>query len=169
LLAIYFISQAKNGISAMELGRHLGVSYPTSWKIRHKIMRAMQERDSQYLLQGTVQIDDAYFGGERSGGKAGRGSENKVPFVAAVEMIENSRPVRIKMSRVSGFTLEAIKDWAEAYVVPGSTVLSDGFGCFRGAAKASCMHVVEVAGGRKPKDLPSFQWLNTILGNVKQD
>jgi hypothetical protein len=31
-----------------------------------------------------VQLDDAYFGGEHSGGKVGRGSENKVPFVAAI-------------------------------------------------------------------------------------
>lgn len=165
--AIYFITHAKNGISAMELGRQIGASYPTSWKIRHKLMRAMQERESKHLLRGIVQIDDAYFCGEHSGGKAGRGSENKVPFVAAVEMNEKGRPVQIKMSRVSGFTLEAIKDWAEAHVVPGSTVYSDGLGCFRGAAEAGCKHVVEVAGGRKPKDLPNFQWLNTILGNVK--
>ena len=34
--AIKFISHAKTGHSAMELGRHLSVSYPTSWKIRHK-------------------------------------------------------------------------------------------------------------------------------------
>ena len=35
-------------------------------------------------LGGIVQIDDAYLGGERNGGKAGRGSENKIPFVFAV-------------------------------------------------------------------------------------
>jgi hypothetical protein len=45
----------------MELGRHIGVSYPTSWKIKHKIMQAMQERDNQYLLRGIVQLDDAYL------------------------------------------------------------------------------------------------------------
>ena len=165
--AIYFISHAKTGLSAMELGRHLGVSYPTSWKIRHKLMQAMQERDSQYLLRGIVQIDDAYFGGELNGGKAGRGSENKVPFVAAVEMNENCRPIRIKMSQVSGFTLEAIKGWTKEHVLPGSTVFSDGLGCFRGVAEAGSKHVVEIVAGRKPKDLPLFQWLNTILGNIK--
>jgi len=48
-------------------------------------MHAMQQRDDHYLLVGLLQIDDAYLGGELSGGTAGRGSENKVPFVAAVE------------------------------------------------------------------------------------
>jgi hypothetical protein len=38
------------------------------------------------VLQGKVQVDEAYLGGERVGGKAGRGSENKVPFVAAVSL-----------------------------------------------------------------------------------
>ena len=46
----------------------------------------MSERETKYTLSGQVQVDDAYFGGELSGGKAGRGSENKVPFVAALSL-----------------------------------------------------------------------------------
>ena len=77
-LAIYLISQAKTGLSALALKRYLGVSYPTAWLIQHKLMEAMSERETKYTLSGQVQIDDAYFDGELSGGKAGRGSENKV-------------------------------------------------------------------------------------------
>lgn len=43
--AFFLITHAKNGISAMELKRQLGVSYPTSWKIKHKLMEAMKDRD----------------------------------------------------------------------------------------------------------------------------
>ena len=32
-------------------------------------MQAMSERDTLYTLQGNVQVDDAYLGGERVGGK----------------------------------------------------------------------------------------------------
>ncbi len=56
--------------------------------IHHKLMQAMAEREERYVLEGQVQVDDAYLGGERSGGKVGRGSENKVPFVAAVSLSE---------------------------------------------------------------------------------
>lgn len=35
-------------------------------------MQAMAELEGHYLLAGQVQLDDAYLGGERSGGKAGR-------------------------------------------------------------------------------------------------
>ena len=93
----------------MELRRQLGVSYPTGWKIKHKLMQAIQEREGQNHLQGIIHVDDAYFGGEINGGKAGRGSENKVPFVAAIELNEEGRPIRIKMDRVGGFTSDAIR------------------------------------------------------------
>ena len=85
-LAIYLISQVKTGLSALALKRQLGVSYPTAWLVHHKLMQAMADRERRYLLVGNVQVDDAYLGGERSGGKAGRGSENKVPFIAAVSL-----------------------------------------------------------------------------------
>ena len=85
-LAIYLISQAKTGLSALALKRQLGVSYPTAWLIHHKLMQAMVEREAGYVLCGNVQVDDAYLGGELTHGTAGRGSENKVPFVAAVSL-----------------------------------------------------------------------------------
>jgi transposase-like protein len=165
--AIYLITHAKNGISAMELRRHLGVSYPTGWKIKHKLMQAMREKEDLHFLQGIIHVDDAYFGGELSGGKAGRGSENKVPFVAALELNDEGRPIYIKLDRVNGFTGAAIEDWTRKRVAPGSVVFSDGLTCFRAVVNAGCKHVSEIIGGRKPKDVPVFQWLNTIMGNVK--
>ena len=39
----------------------------------------MLERDAAKPLTGRVEIDDAYLGGERTGGKRGRGAEGKTP------------------------------------------------------------------------------------------
>jgi transposase-like protein len=166
-LAIYFISQAKTGLSALALKRHLGVSYPTAWLIHHKLMQAMAEREQRYLLHGQVQVDDAYLGGERSGGKAGRGSENKVPFVAAVSLSDDGHALRTKLSPVPGFRLNAIERWAKASLAPDSTVHSDGLACFSAVTAAGCLHHPTVVAGRKPKDLPEFKWINTVLGNLK--
>jgi hypothetical protein len=157
----------ETGLSALALKRQLGVSYPTAWMIQHKLMRAMAERDNAYPLSGTVQVDDAYLGGERSGGKAGRGSENKVPFVAAVALDEQNHPRYIKLTPVPGFTLKAIADWAQTYLNPGCSVISDGLACFGGVKDAGCQHQPIVAGGKKPRDMPEFNWINTLLGNVK--
>src|ERR1700693_6095395 len=72
--AMYHLTQSKGGISSIELGRRLGVTQTTSWKIKHKLMQVMMERDASKRLTGRIEIDDAYLGGERNGGKRGRGS-----------------------------------------------------------------------------------------------
>jgi len=166
-LAIYLISQAKTGLSALALKRHLGVSYPTAWLIHHKLMQAMAQREGLYTLGGQVQVDDAYLGGERAGGKAGRGSENKVPFVAAISLSDDGHPLRAKLTPVTGFTLKSVALWAKGHLAPGSTVVSDGLACFSAVTDAGCAHQVTVVAGRKPQDLPEFQWVNTVLGNLK--
>ena len=166
-LAIYLISQAKTGLSALALKRDLGVSYPTAWLIHHKLMQALVEREAGYVLCGEVQVDDAYLGGELNDGTAGRGSENKVPFVAAVALDEEGHPLRAKFTQLPGFTRKAIAAWASVTLSPGSTVLSDGLACFAGVSDAGCAHQPTVVGGRKPKELPMFHWVNTVLGNVK--
>jgi transposase-like protein len=82
--ALYHMTQSKGGISSLELARRLGVTQNTAWKISHKLMQVMYEREAQKRLTGRVEMDDAYIGGKREG-KRGRGSAGKVPFVAAVE------------------------------------------------------------------------------------
>jgi hypothetical protein len=166
-LPVYFICQAKTGLSALALMRYLGVSYPTAWLIQHKLMEVMSDRETHYTLSGQVQVDDAYFGGELSGGKAGRGSENKVPFVAALAFDDEGHPLRVKLTPVSGFTSKAIANWAKTNLAAGCAVLSDGLVCFAAVTEAGCQHQAIIIGGRKPKDLPEFLWLNTVLGNLK--
>ncbi|MFN9620076.1 MAG: hypothetical protein ACK55X_10235 [Synechococcaceae cyanobacterium] len=57
-----------------------------------------------------VQMDDSHLGGERPGGKAGRGSENKVPIVAAISLNAAGHPIQAKISPVTGFTSEVSGD-----------------------------------------------------------
>ncbi|MCU7897544.1 MAG: hypothetical protein KZQ61_02175 [Candidatus Thiodiazotropha sp. (ex Lucinoma aequizonata)] len=59
---MFLVTQTKNGISALELMRHLGVSYGTAWSIKHKLMQVMKEREDGQLLDGIIQMDDAYWG-----------------------------------------------------------------------------------------------------------
>jgi transposase-like protein len=156
-LAFYLIGQAKTGISSLELSRHLGVKYDTAWLLHNKILRAMADREEAYLLRGKIQIDDSYLGGELPGGKAGRGSENKTPIVAAVSLNEAGHPIHARITAVSGFSSEAIADWSKQHLAPGSQVLSDGLACFRAVTTAGCSHRAIVTGGKHPSDLPQFR------------
>ena len=130
-------------------------------------MQTMAERETLYTLAGQAHVDDACLGGERTGGKAGRGSENMYPYVAAVSLDDRGHPLYIKLTVVPGFTRKAISDWAKTQLGPGCSVLSDGLACFTGVTEAGCHHQASVAAGRKPRELPDFLWINTILGNLK--
>ncbi len=60
--AMYHLTQSKGGISSIELGRRLGVTQTTAWKIKHKLMQAMMEQQlvmfccSYYLAQYVLAI-----------------------------------------------------------------------------------------------------------------
>lgn len=83
-LGIYHLTQPKNNVSALELKRLLGINYKAAWRLKHKLMQVMDEREADRVLGERVEVDDAYLGGVRPG-KAGRGAEGKVPFVIAVQ------------------------------------------------------------------------------------
>jgi hypothetical protein len=167
-LAMFLLSQSKNGISSLELKRHLGVSYKTSWRIKHKLMQVMMERSEKRKLCGLIELDDAYLGGERRGGKRGRGSENKQPFLAAVQTNRQNHPLRIRLSAIESFTKKEIKAWVEKNVHKKAYVFTDGLHCFRALPEEGYQHIREVVEpGKKSIDNPCFNWVNTVLGNLK--
>jgi hypothetical protein len=61
-LAMFLLTQAKNGLLALELSRQLGISYNSTWLMKHKLMQVMKEREAAKPLAGLIQLDDAYTG-----------------------------------------------------------------------------------------------------------
>lgn len=166
--AMYFIVTTKTGISDMELMRKIGKPNTTTRRIRDKIQQVMHVREETIKLGGEIQIDDAYLGGELQGGKRGRGSENKVPFIAAVQVNDDGKPLYAKFTPVPAFSREAVTAWAKQHLVKGTIVVSDGLDCFHGVVDAECTHDRVVVGkGRKSTSMECFLWINTVLGNLK--
>ena len=165
--AMQLLTQSKNNVSALELRRQLGVNYRSAWLLKHKIMEAMRLAEGKRKLAGRVEIDDAYLGGERSGGKPGRGSENKVPFVAAVQTTESGKPI-VACLRAQPHTLEQVTLFAAQHLAPTATVVSDGLWCFRATTTVGAAHQRIVTGGGKASvGKPEFKAINTLLGNLK--
>lgn len=169
-LGIYLVSQSKNGISALSLKRQLGIGYKSAWLMKHKLLQTMFEREENRKLDGRVELDDAYLGGEYEG-KRGRGSPNKTPFVAAVQTDTQGKPMFMRLSAVAGFTNQAIEQWAKTSLAPTAQVVSDGLWCFGAVKTAGASHQVtivsSVGSGRDSVKLPQFKWVNTMLGNLK--
>ena len=168
-LALYVLTHTKTNVSGLELSRHLGVHSRTAWRMKHKVMQAMTERESDRRLAGFVQLDDAYLGGERNGGKAGRGSENKRPFVIAVETDANGRPGCAVIEPVAGFTIAALTAWSQRRLHPQAEVFSDGLGAFRAVVPLDHAHtVIDAGGGRKATEANGARWVNIVLSNLKR-
>ena len=92
--AIYQFSVAKNGVSAKELERHLGVTYKTAWRMCRQI-RLLMQQDAD-LLSGQIEIDETYIGG-RHIRRYGR-SKKQVVF----GMVERNGSAKVKQVKSSG-------------------------------------------------------------------
>lgn len=57
--AMFFMTQNKNNISILELKRHMGVGYSAAWRVKHKLMQVMYEREETTKLSGRVEVDDS--------------------------------------------------------------------------------------------------------------
>ena len=163
-LAIYLLILAKTGLLALALRRQFDVSYPTGWLMHHKAMKEIADREAAHRLYGAV---EAYLGGERAGGKPGRGSENKGPIVAAISLRNTGRPLYVEVTQVPGFTSDAILKWTRSNLAPRTALLSYGMSGFAASTDAHCTHSAEIVGKRKPRDLPQFKRVKTVLGNLK--
>jgi transposase-like protein len=81
--AIYLMCEAKKGVSANQLKRTLKVAYKTAWYLCHRIRAAMKDYDTEPLT-GTVEVDETFIGGKKSG--KGRGYiGNKAMVLGAIE------------------------------------------------------------------------------------
>lgn len=170
-LGIYLITQSKDGISSLNLARHLGISANAALRMKHKLQQAMKNSDEASVLPGfIVQLDDAYWGGKRHDGSRGRGATGKTPFLAAISTSLKGHPLAMRMSRVRDFTLQEIKRWSTRHLGRHSLVLSDGLASFVGIDDAGFAHESIPAKGESLADARRvFKWVNTMIGNVKND
>lgn len=64
-MAFAIVSDAKKGLSAMQLQRNLGLSYPTAWAMYHKMRDMMGVENSEMEpLEDIVEMDETFIGGK---------------------------------------------------------------------------------------------------------
>jgi len=141
LLAIWFVTSQKNGVNALGLQRVLGLgSYRTAWTWLQKLRRAMV-RPGRDQLHGTVEVDEGVVGGISSGGKRGRGAENKELVVIAVEMHEPKGFGRIRMKRINDASSDSLTEFVSEAVEPGATILTDAWKGYNNLEKRGYQHI----------------------------
>jgi transposase-like protein len=126
--AIFLMTQSKNGVSATELKRWLGVTYKTTWRMGQQIRKLMEEDGD--LFGGTVEVDETYVGGKGRHNRRGRGAENKTPVVGIVE-----RGGRVKAIATTNVKASTVMPFIRQNVRPGTRLMTDEFNIYNSAGE----------------------------------
>jgi transposase-like protein len=115
-------------------------------------------------LTGTIEVDDTYIGGPGKG-KRGRGSEEKVPVVIAVEN-RGDHTGRVRLGVVPDVTKESLHPFICKNITPGSQINTDGWYGYWGLESYGYIHNPKVQGAAQNagKILP---WVHRVAGNLK--
>ena len=131
--AMYLFSVSKNGVSAKELERQLGVTYKTAWRIANRI-RLLLADNNQSQLSEIVEIDETYVGGARHG-KRGRGAEAKTPVIGVVE-----RKGEVRAKVVTNTKSSTIKPFVKENIAIDTQVMSDEYSPYKSLSKMGYSH-----------------------------
>lgn len=119
--AIYLFCTTRHGVSGKELQRQLGVTYKTAYRIGQQI-RDLTKKAQGFdgLLSGHVEMDEAYVGGRKSGGKRGRGAPGKTIVMAMAE-----RGGNMKAKVIPNVKKDTLRNVVLDSVEKGTTVSTD--------------------------------------------
>jgi transposase-like protein len=130
LAAVWYITNQKQGVSALGLQRVLGLgSYETAWTMLHRLRRAMV-RHGREQLKGIVEVDETFLSitGRNTppSGVRVRGNTIKVLMVIAVEILQPKGFGRVRMRRVAGKGARDLVPFVQDSVAVGTDVRTDG-------------------------------------------
>jgi transposase-like protein len=122
-LAIALVCEAKKGVSAKQIERHLGVNYRTAWHLCHRIREAMQEGG---LLTGVVEADETYLTPKKP--RKGRPYVKKDKRDVVLGMVE--RGGKLRLVPIKDAKIEIIEPVLDKNVSPDATLMTDDFSTY---------------------------------------
>jgi len=147
--AIWYVTSQKNGASALGVQRIIGLgSYRTAWAWLHKLRRAMV-RPGRDRLQGRVEVEATFVGGEEDGVRGPRRGDKSL-VVIAVE-VEGKSIGRIRLRSIADASAASLHSFIADAVEPGSTLHTDGWPGYKGLEQKGYLCETSVI-GKQPKD-----------------
>jgi transposase len=148
--AIHLMTSTRNGLSAKQLEREIGVTYKTAWRMLNLIRNELMEQDDT-PLSGEVEADETFWGGSPRLGEvksfrkpgetdlSGAGGRWKAANKSTVfAMVE--RGGRVRASVIPSRGTEALHGEITKYVLPASTVFTDDWKPYGGLDRRGYTH-----------------------------
>jgi transposase len=141
--AMYLMASTRCGISAKQLEREIGVSYPTAWRM-FKQIRSLLDQGSNDPFSGTVEVDETFIGrkprfGEVKNRKEARmWTERKQKVLGVVE--RGGKAGQVHASVIPDRSADTIMPILRTKILPASTVYTDEWKSYRGLGREGYKH-----------------------------
>lgn len=179
-MAMYLMTGTKKAFSAKEVQRQIGHKrYQPIWEMMHKIRRAMGRRDSEYLLEGRVEVDEGFFSvatieSDKQEQKRGRGSQRKTMVLVIAESRPSKKHMKKRPTTTAGhfrmlvmpdLSKESLNKELEKTIAEGSTILCDGYSSYKSITEKYQVESTVTPASQASIKLP---WVHVAIGNAKR-
>ena len=152
LVAVWLITNAKNGISSYELARAIGVTQKSAWFMLHRIRLAMQD-EMGGKMSGQVEVDETYIGGKARNMHIGRrkriiqgtGGMGKVAVQGLLARHGKNGHSTIRVSVVENNRKRTLQTKVRANVRRGASVYTDELLSYDGLSADYIHNVIDHA------------------------
>jgi hypothetical protein len=132
LIAMWLISNAKNGISSYEMARSIGITQKSAWFMLQRIRLAMQDMGGG-KIGGHVEVDETYIGGKARNMHIGRkkriikgtGGMGKVAVMGLLSRHGKDGHSTVRVSVMENNRKDTLQSKVRATVRRGSKVYTD--------------------------------------------
>jgi transposase-like protein len=150
LMAAHMFNSGKNGVSAHEIHRTLGVTYKTAWFMMHRLREAMNELNPTPMGgEGqSIQADETYYGNSSKRAKGYRkGHSKKSGVVALVEPKGRARVFQVPTTLRKRPMRDIVRNILVTNVHRKSELHTDESPLYREVGKEFTAHKTVVHGG----------------------
>jgi transposase-like protein len=164
--AAYLVSTQKNGLSAWNLAKQIGIRYESAYMMLQRL-RAGMVCPERAKIFGTVEIDEAYVSaGRMRKAKRGRGRGSAKPLVVCAVQVKGRFAGQLRIRRIKSHSAEHLERFACDYISKGSTIITDGLPSYSGLRRLGFRHVVRrgVSSMEVAKQLPH---IHRAFSNLK--
>jgi len=142
-VAVWCITNAKNGISSCEVARALGVTQKSAWHLLHRVRLAMRTGTFQKMT-GTIEADETFVGGKSSNMHkskreekiTGTGNVDKTAVMGLLQRTTEGAASQVRAGVVPNVKRETLLPIVRDHVEPGAHVYTDSLKSYLGLSPA---------------------------------
>lgn len=180
-IAMHLLTSTKKSFSALEMQRQLGHNrYQPIWELMHKLRNVMGQRDAEYQLCGSIELDEGFFSTQRDETekykplKAGRGSQKKAKVLVMAEStpVEGSKMNikkqvgHIKMIVIPNLKASTIDVEVIDNIKKESSLITDASSSYVHFKNLVNEHTSQVI---EPKEVGKvLPWVHIVISNAKR-